>query len=132
MCCPIESYFFVFLELSLHGWNFFLQEEYKDKPEETQNAKLEPSQNNNEQTPPSKDSTNKQEAAVNLIDTSCFETEAREGSSVISDLAGLRLDCGDMPATFGSFLPSKLLQVFILFSYLEFSTSCKWICFCRR
>lgn len=32
-------------------------------------------------------------------------------SEVSGDLAGIRLDCGDMPAHFGSFMPSQLLQV---------------------
>lgn len=96
-------------DLSFH----FLQDDYKDKPEGNKKLKQDPSQDNNEQSPLSKENNNEQEAsAVNLIDTSCFESEAGEGSSVISDLAGLSLECGDIPAPFGSFLPSQLLKVF--------------------
>lgn len=116
-------------KLSLNRLNFS-QDEFKDKPEENKNTKAEPSQNYNEQSPLSKKNNNKQEAsAVNLIDTSCFELEGGEGSSVISDLAGLRLECGDMPAPFGSFLPSQLLKVFF-YNGTKNSVSLKFIGFC--
>lgn len=92
-----------------------LQDEYKDKPEENQKLKSNSSQNYNEQSPLPKENSSKQEAStVNLIDTSFLETETGEGSGVISDLAGLSLECGDMPASFGSFLPSQLLKVFYI------------------
>ena len=81
------------------------------------NTETEPTTNNNSM--PLLD--NKEEASsVNLIDTSCFATSAAgDSSGISSDLAGLRMDCGDMPHNFGSFLPSQLLQVNFVFYFIE-------------
>ncbi|XP_049874256.1 islet cell autoantigen 1 [Pectinophora gossypiella] len=91
----------------------FFQDEYKDdKPVNSQKPNTtEPLQN--KENPPSSENkdTSEPTSSVNLIDTSLFDTEgASNGAGISSDLAGLRLDCGNMPSNFGSFMPSQLLQ----------------------
>lgn len=46
--------------------------------------------------------------SVSLIDV--VET-TEENVGVSADLAGLRMDCGDVASNFGMFMPSQLLQV---------------------
>lgn len=86
------------------------QDEYKDeKPENSSNNTGTP-KSNNEPNQPSIAEPQQQDASLNLIDTSCLESEQAEGNAgILSDLAGLRLD-SDAPA-FGVFMPSQLLQV---------------------
>ncbi|XP_063828304.1 islet cell autoantigen 1 [Ostrinia nubilalis] len=87
----------------------FFQEEYKDDNVDKTKPNNEVSKEAENQ-PPSTASKEEPSTAVNLIDTSCLEPEmSRESSGILSDLAGLRLDA-DMPANFGSFMPSQLLQ----------------------
>ncbi|KAM3966284.1 islet cell autoantigen 1-like protein [Aphomia sociella] len=86
----------------------FFQDEYKDDENKKlkENTKI---KNDNENQSPS--TSNHTTISTNLIDTSCTESNATgENSGVLSDLVGLRLDCGDVPANFGSFMPSQLLQ----------------------
>lgn len=45
-------------------------------------------------------------------------------SGILSELAGINLNCGDIPTGIGSFMPSQLLQVsiyniFITFKYKQ-------------
>ncbi|CAB3247734.1 unnamed protein product [Arctia plantaginis] len=88
----------------------FFQDEYKDeKPENSTNNTGIPKSNNESKNQPSIEELQQQDASLNLIDTSCLEPEQAQGNSgILSDLAGLRLDCDD-PA-FGAFMPSQLLQ----------------------
>ncbi|KAG6446586.1 islet cell autoantigen 1 [Manduca sexta] len=83
----------------------FFQDEFKDENSDNNKQHPEALKAENEQT------DNKEEAttSVNLIDTSSESATVGDGSETLSDLAGIRLDCGDMPANFGSFMPSQLL-----------------------
>ncbi|KAL0822331.1 hypothetical protein ABMA28_004430 [Loxostege sticticalis] len=88
----------------------FFQDEYKD--ENVNKAKTASNEvgKDNEKNHPSNASKEEPSSSVNLIDTSCLEpAPSGESSGILSDLAGLRLD-SDMPANFGSFMPSQLLQ----------------------
>ncbi|XP_026762617.1 islet cell autoantigen 1 [Galleria mellonella] len=89
----------------------FFQDEYKD--DNNHDKKIEKNteiNNDNDKQPPS--TSNATDTSIStLIDTGCIESEnTGEIPGVISDLAGLRLDCGDMPTNFSSFMPSQLLQ----------------------
>ncbi|XP_075979073.1 islet cell autoantigen 1-like protein [Anticarsia gemmatalis] len=87
----------------------FFQDEYKDdNPNNGIKENNQPKNDNENEKQPSNDKEEKPGTSLNLIDTGCVDSE--QTSDVLSDLAGLRLDCGDMPANFGSFMPSQLLQ----------------------
>lgn len=87
------------------------QDEYKDNNPDTSKSSEQPKTDNEAENQPSIEK-HKPSTSVNLIDTSCLESEQASGNTgILSDLAGLRLDGGDMPANFGSFMPSQLLQV---------------------
>ncbi|XP_050351586.1 islet cell autoantigen 1 [Nymphalis io] len=85
----------------------FFQDDYKDenheKPSSAKDAK-----NENEKQPSSDNNNEEPTTSGNLIDT---DNEASINNKDINeDLAGLQLDYGDIPANFGSFMPSQLLQ----------------------
>lgn len=90
----------------------FFQDEYKDESVDKTNTEAKEASKDTERQPPSSDSKDEASTSVNLIDTSNVDAgPLAECSGILSDLAGLRLD-GDLPANFGSFMPSHLLQVF--------------------
>ncbi|XP_059053926.1 islet cell autoantigen 1 [Achroia grisella] len=88
----------------------FFQDEYKDdNNDKKKNKDTTETSDAKEKSPPSINPTTP--STSNLIDTGCTESESTgESSGIISDLAGLQLDCGDMPTHFSSFMPSQLLQ----------------------
>ncbi|CAK1585981.1 unnamed protein product [Parnassius mnemosyne] len=86
----------------------FFQDDYKDeipdKPE-NENAKVEDGKQ------PSSENKEEPTTTDELINTNFFEHESTpDNQKISSDLAGINLDCGDLPAKFGSFMPSQLLQ----------------------
>ncbi|XP_011555066.3 islet cell autoantigen 1 [Plutella xylostella] len=85
----------------------FFQDEYKDddaKSKDKTQEKKEESSENNETVPSTAEAS-----SVNLIDTSEENAISSEGA-VNADLAGLRMDAGDMASQMGSFMPSQMLQ----------------------
>lgn len=91
----------------------FFQDEYKDDNQENgdkakSQIELGNTNNANSSTDDKADTITNSQI---LIDTNFPESEnTGECSDVPSDLVGLRMDCGDVPANFGSFMPSQLLQ----------------------
>lgn len=84
------------------------QDEYKDddaKSKDKTQEKKEETPENNEKVPSTAEAS-----SVNLIDTSEENAINSEGA-VNADLAGLRMDAGDMTSQMGSFMPSQMLQV---------------------
>ncbi|XP_063382377.1 islet cell autoantigen 1 [Cydia fagiglandana] len=85
----------------------FFQDEYKDNNDN--NRKPKPTEaNKSDQRDEAKPNPDKVEAppdSANLIDV----VESTE-ESISADLAGLRMDCGDVAGNFGMFMPSQLLQ----------------------
>lgn len=82
----------------------FFQDEYKDETDDTKNP---PKPSQQQEQPHDKDEPT---TTINLIDTAMDSGTSAENLEISSDLAGIQLDCGDMPAHFGSFMPSQLLQ----------------------
>lgn len=94
----------------------YLQDEFKDdNPEKSTEPKptSENPKTDNENEQPSNSKETKPNTSVNLIDTSCLEGEASNSGNTgtMSELAGLRMDCGEMQNDFETFLPSQLLEV---------------------
>ncbi|XP_045450691.1 islet cell autoantigen 1 [Melitaea cinxia] len=88
----------------------FFKDDYKDEVQEKPSTSIEtehPKDNENENQL-SKDKNNESSTLGNLIDTGI--EAATVNKDVNEDLAGLQLNCGDVPANFGSFMPSQLLQ----------------------
>ncbi|XP_026746522.1 islet cell autoantigen 1 [Trichoplusia ni] len=93
----------------------FFQDEFKDdNPEKSTEPKptSENPKTDNENEQPSNSKETKPNTSVNLIDTSCLEGEASNSGNTgtMSELAGLRMDCGEMQNDFETFLPSQLLE----------------------
>uniref|UniRef100_A0A2A4JQ54 AH domain-containing protein n=1 Tax=Heliothis virescens TaxID=7102 RepID=A0A2A4JQ54_HELVI len=93
----------------------FFQDEFKDEnPENSSKPKSQnekPKTDNEEEKQPSSEKEAKPSTSLNLIDTSYLESELNSGNAgILSELAGLQLDCGDAQGDFGTFLPSQLLQ----------------------
>ncbi|XP_045766351.1 85/88 kDa calcium-independent phospholipase A2 [Maniola jurtina] len=89
----------------------FFQDEYKDeqpKPESKDDIEKQPSDSNNQEEPGT---------SSNLINTKTEIPPA--GNNISSDLAGISLDCGDLPANFGNFMPSQLLENMNTMNLLE-------------
>lgn len=86
----------------------FFQDEFKDdNPETSEKSKTD----NENDKQPSNERDAKPSTSLNLIDTSYLESESSSGNAgILSELAGLQLDCGDGQGDFGTFLPSQLLQ----------------------
>lgn len=87
-----------------------MQDEFKDESPvpTTSEAKPESLLSDKAENDKTADKLEKQEPNfVNLIDD--LENTSLD-AGICSDLAGLRMD-SDMPANFGSFMPSQLLQV---------------------
>lgn len=86
----------------------FFQDEFKDDNPETSEK---PKTDNENDKEPSNERDAKPSTSVNLIDTSYLESESSSGNAgILSELAGLQLDCGDGQGGVGTFLPSQLLQ----------------------
>ncbi|CAH0729965.1 unnamed protein product, partial [Brenthis ino] len=84
----------------------FFQDDYKDEKQDKPQTEIEGKVETEKQ--PSKENNNEEPStSTNLIDTVTDEPVSE--SNVNEDLAGLLLD-SDMPANFGSFMPSQLLQ----------------------
>lgn len=114
MCIGMKIRFlFNFISITKSLFLFHLQDEYKDENQDNNDKTISETQpgNTNSEISPNDDKIDTTNS-VKLIDTSFAEYEnIVESSDVPSDLVGLRMDCGDMPANFGSFMPSQLLQV---------------------
>lgn len=97
------------------------QDEFKDdNPETCEKSKTD----NENDKQPSNERDAKPSTSLNLIDTSYLESESSSGNAgILSELAGLQLDCGEGQGDFGTFLPSQLLQVTLLISMFNHSNS---------
>ncbi|XP_047993668.1 islet cell autoantigen 1 [Leguminivora glycinivorella] len=83
----------------------FFQDEYKDDNDNNRKPKPTEPKNDEEDVKPNADKVEAPDSA-NLIDVA----EMGEESGISADLAGLRMDCGDVASNFGMFMPSQLLQ----------------------
>ncbi|XP_046968846.1 islet cell autoantigen 1 [Vanessa cardui] len=85
----------------------FFQDDYKDEKQEKPSGDAKEAENVNDKQP-SNDNNDEPSTSANLIDTD--NQASTNNKDINEDLAGLQLDCGDIPANFGSFMPSQLLQ----------------------
>ncbi|KAJ0178143.1 hypothetical protein K1T71_005966 [Dendrolimus kikuchii] len=100
----------------------FFQDEYKDNTEDNKKSKVQ-NDSTNEEKPKQSTVNNEATAPINLIDTTCNQSGVvTEETDTLSDLAGLNLDCRDVPAGFSSFMPSQLLQDLTSPNLLQSST----------
>ncbi|CAH2090869.1 unnamed protein product [Euphydryas editha] len=90
----------------------FFKDDYKDEVQGKPSTSVESEQakaNSENDNQPSTDNNNEEPSTSgNLIDTGMEASTVYK--DINEDLAGLQLSCGDMPANFGSFMPSQLLQ----------------------
>ncbi|CAH2039420.1 unnamed protein product, partial [Iphiclides podalirius] len=88
----------------------FFQDDYKD---EVPDVEKDNTKNKTGNDTTSIEAKGEPPTSEELINTSIFEQHpgCSEIQNITSDLAGIRLDCDDLPANFGSFMPSQLLQV---------------------
>lgn len=88
----------------------FFQDEYKDNSDNGTKNTIPPKTNDETDNVPSLEKDAKPGTSMNLIDTNLEFEQAGAEPGIFSDLAGLSLDCGDMPTNFSAFMPSQLLQ----------------------
>ncbi|XP_068618463.1 islet cell autoantigen 1 [Battus philenor] len=97
----------------------FFQDDYKDESPDTDknestNIKTE------SVNQPSIENKDEPTTSNELINTNILEENVTSVTeNISSDLAGIHLDCGDLPANFGSFMPSQLLQDFNTTNFLD-------------
>lgn len=92
--------------LTINKKIIIFQDEYKDEQEKTPTK----SKDDIENQPSNSNEKEEPGTSSDLINTKP-ELPATGNNDISSDLAGLSLDCGDMPANFGNFMPSQLLEV---------------------